>query len=38
VAAGYVTLEAARTDYGVAVDPATLQVDAHKTRRLRRAG
>ena len=33
---GYVTLAAARTDYGVAIDPATMQVDAAATDALRR--
>ncbi len=32
---GYVTLESARADYGVALDPATLELDADETRRLR---
>ncbi len=33
---GYVTLEAARDDYGVALDAATLEIDAAETERLRR--
>ena len=35
VRTGYVSLAAAATDYGVAVDAATLEVDAAATRRLR---
>jgi N-methylhydantoinase B len=35
VAEGYVTVERAREDYGVVVDPATLQVDEAATRALR---
>jgi N-methylhydantoinase B len=35
VANGYVTVETAREDYGVALDPDTLEVDAAETDRLR---
>jgi N-methylhydantoinase B len=34
---GKVTMAAARRDYGVALDPATLAVDAAETARLRAA-
>ena len=33
---GYVSLERAREDYGVVIDPETLKVDAKATRKLRR--
>jgi hypothetical protein len=32
---GYVSIERARDDYGVVIDPATLKVDVTATRRLR---
>jgi N-methylhydantoinase B len=32
---GYVSVAAARKDYGVAIDPATLEIDIEATRRLR---
>ena len=32
---GYVTVERARAEYGVALDPATLELDAAETARLR---
>jgi N-methylhydantoinase B len=35
VVEGYVSLERAREDYGVIVDPETLRVDAEETRKLR---
>jgi len=35
---GYVSVEAARDDYGVCIDPATLRVDAAKTEALRASG
>jgi N-methylhydantoinase B len=35
---GYVTVEAAREDYGVAVDPDSLTVDEAATARLREDG
>mgnify|MGYP003598237801 CR=1 FL=1 len=35
VAQGYISLESARNDYGVAVDPATLAVNVEETRKLR---
>jgi N-methylhydantoinase B len=35
VADGYVSIEKAREDYGVAIDPATLKVDMDETDRLR---
>jgi N-methylhydantoinase B len=38
VADGYVTVEAARTAYGVAVDPTTFAVDLAATAELRQAG
>ena len=34
---GYVSLEAARVDYGVVLQPDTLAVDVEETRRLRSA-
>jgi N-methylhydantoinase B/oxoprolinase/acetone carboxylase alpha subunit len=34
---GYVTVDAARTEYGVALDPLTLELDAPETARLRGA-
>jgi len=34
---GYVTVDAARTEYGVALDPRTLELDAPETARLRGA-
>ncbi|REJ37744.1 MAG: 5-oxoprolinase [Bacillota bacterium] len=35
VRSGYVSVEAARRDYGVAVNPATFEIDWEETRRLR---
>ncbi len=35
---GYVSVEAARNDYGVFIDPDTLRVDAARTEALRAAG
>jgi len=35
---GYVSIEAARTLYGVVVDPETLEVDSTETERLRARG
>jgi N-methylhydantoinase B len=32
---GYVSIEQAREDYGVVIDPATLKVDAARTEKLR---
>ena len=32
---GYVSIEKAREDYGVVVDPGTLQVDLEETRKIR---
>jgi len=32
---GFVSVEKAREDYGVAIDPATLEIDAAATARLR---
>ena len=35
VAGGYVSVEGARTDYGVIIDPATMTVDHEATNKLR---
>jgi len=32
---GYVSIEKAREDYGVVIDPATLSVDAAETEKIR---
>jgi len=33
---GYVSIDGAREDYGVAIDPQTLEIDREKTQSLRR--
>jgi N-methylhydantoinase B len=35
VLAGYVSIEAARTDYGVVIDPGSLEIDRAATQRTR---